>query len=323
MRELTIYRRLFYNADCYTKGTKQKNTGVQVHSTGANNPYLHRYVGPDDGRIGPNKYNNTHNRPGLSVCASAYVGKMADGTVAVYQALPWDNRCWLSGNADKGNANRLGYAGFEICEDNLKDEAYFRKAVMEVSVNLTAHLCTLFGVGIDQVRDHAELHAMGIASNHGDITKWLKMYGLKMDDYRAEVLAALNEGVRVTYVDCDTNPAPETPSEPETALYTATVTSTGTYLNLRRSKSKSSDSLKKLYRGAAVEVLDDADPFWWKVRSENVTGYAMAVDTDTGARWLTKPDEKPASFTVVIPGLDAATATVLLETYPGAYSMDS
>lgn len=167
------------------------------------------------------------------------------------------------------------------------------------------------------------MHAMGIASNHGDITKWLKMYGLKMDDYRAEVLAALNEGMRVTYVDCDTNPAPETPSEPETALYTATVTSTGTYLNLRRSKSKSSDSLKKLYRGAAVEVLDDADPFWWKVRSENVTGYAMAVDTDTGARWLTKPDEKPASFTVVIPGLDAATATVLLETYPGAYSMDS
>lgn len=323
MRQLTIYRRYFYNADCYTKGTRQNNTGVQVHSTGANNPYLHRYVGPDDGRIGPNKYNNTHNRPGLSVCASAYIGKMADGTVAVYQALPWDNRCWLSGNADKGNANRLGYAGFEICEDNLKDEAYFRKAVMEVSVNLTAHLCTLFGVGIDRVRDHSELHAMGIASNHGDITKWLKVYGLTMDDYRAEVLAVLNEGLHVTYIDCDTDVATETQSAPETALCPATVTSTGTYLNLRRAKSKSSDSLKKLYRGTVVEVLDDADPVWWKVRSENMTGYAMAVDTDTGARWLTKPEEKPASFTVVIPGLDAATATVLLETYPGAYSLDS
>ena len=71
-----------------------------------------------------------------------------------------------------------------------------------------------------------------------------------------------------------------------------------------------------------MEVLDDTGPIWWKIRSETVTGYAMAVDTDTGARWLTKPEGKPASFTVVIPGLDAATATALLETYPGAYSLD-
>lgn len=119
--ELTIYRRLFYSADCFTKGTKQTSIGVQVHSTGCNNPWLHRYVQPDDGRIGVNKYGNSHNRAGITTCASAYIGKQSDGTVAIYQALPWDYRCWLSGSGAKGNANRLGYIGFEVLEDGHKD----------------------------------------------------------------------------------------------------------------------------------------------------------------------------------------------------------
>ena len=94
MRQLIIYRRFFTNADCYTRGTKQTSVGVQVHSTGANNPYLKRYVQPDDGRLGKNTNGNSHNRKGLNVCASAYIGKLADGTVAVYQTLPWNYRCW-------------------------------------------------------------------------------------------------------------------------------------------------------------------------------------------------------------------------------------
>lgn len=325
MRKLTIYKRLFYQADCYTRGTKQQNSGVQVHSTGANNPYLHRYVGPDDGRIGPNKYNNTHNRPGLTVCASAYIGKMADGTVAVYQALPWDNRCWLSGSSTKGNANKLGYAGFEVCEDGLTDAAYFQTAVMGAAVDLTAYLCNLFGVGVEKVRDHSELHSMGVASNHGDITSWLKKFGFTMNDFRDRVNAAIQEGVEVTYIDCD---APEPPVEP---LYYAEVTSTGSYLNLRRSKSKSSDSLKKLYKGTIVEVLNDEDSVWWMVRSEDVTGYAMHVG-DKGETWLTpvnapeepEDDQAPAlTFTVTINGLDWATAAYLVETYPGATAVET
>lgn len=309
MRELTIYRRLFYEADCYAKGKRQENSGVQVHSTGANNPYLCRYVGPDDGRLGPNKYGNTHNRPGRDVCASAYIGKLADGTVAVYQALPWDYRCWLSGNGNNGNANRMGYAGFEVCEDKLEDEGYFRAAVMGASVLLTAHLCTLYGVGVDKVRDHSELHRMGLASNHADITSWLKKFGLTMDDYRAAVAEALADGVHVTYIDCDEEPAAD--SDDETAAFTAEVTSTGAYLNIRAARSTESESLKKLYRGTIVEVLDGSDPTWWRVRSEGVKGYAMAVDVETGARWLTRQggeeatpplEETPGGKTVVFTG---------------------
>lgn len=208
MRTLTIYRRIFYNADCYTRGTVQKNVGVQVHSTGANNPWLKRYVQPDDGRLGVNKNGNSHNRPGGTVCAGAYIGKLADGTVAVYEALPEDMRCWLSGNGINGNANRLGYFGFEVCEDGLKDEQYFTEAVLHIAVLYTAYLCQQYGVRAGQlvngrlpVLDHSELHREGIASNHGDITSWLKKFGYTMNDFRRLVSEALAEGVEATIID--------------------------------------------------------------------------------------------------------------------------
>ena len=37
---------------CYKAGRKITVKGIMVHSTGANNPWLKRYVGPDDGKLG-------------------------------------------------------------------------------------------------------------------------------------------------------------------------------------------------------------------------------------------------------------------------------
>ena len=214
MHELTIYRLYFTESDCYKKGTKIKPCGVQVHSTGANNPYLRRYVGPDDGRLGPNPNGNTHNRPGGNVCAHAYIGKMADGSVAVYQTLPWDYKCWLSGSGKNGNANNLGYIGFEICEDNLENEQYFDDA-MEKAVLLTAYLCQKIGVDpwtivketpdgpAYAVMDHAALHSVGLASNHADIGTWIKIMGYDFHDFRDWVRDAMDEGVNVTYVEAE------------------------------------------------------------------------------------------------------------------------
>lgn len=213
MKKLTIYRLMMTESDCYRQGTIQTQVGVQVHSTGANNPYLKRYVQPDDGRLGKNIYNNSHNRPGGNVCASAYIGKLQDGTVAVYQTLPWDYRCWLSGSGKNGNANRMGYIGFEICEDNCQNADYFQQAVMEKSVLLTAHLCQMLGVtpwtvvkrfdGCDAlaVMDHAALYRAGCGSNHGDIGLWLRKFGLTFEDYRLAVDEAMEEGVEVEYID--------------------------------------------------------------------------------------------------------------------------
>lgn len=337
MRKLTIYKRYFYNSDCYNGAYKQSPVGVQVHSTGANNPWVKRYVQPDDGRIGKNQYNNSSNRSGTTVCASAYIGKQSDGTVAVYQALPWNYRCWLSGSAANGNANKIGYIGFEVCEDGLKDETYFREAVMGVSVNLTAHLCKLMGTTPDRivgqypqgnalsVMDHRELHALKLASNHGDILHWLKIYGLTMNDYRKAVQDAMDEGVEVTYIDCD---ATEDITLPE--LYTAVVTPSGSYLNIREKKDVGSKSLWKLYKGDEVAVLDDSDPNWWRVRyADDVVGYAMT--NKNGAIWLQrKPTEgqevpvQPAStWTVTIYDLTAEEAQKLKMEHPDAVLVET
>ena len=208
LHELTIYRLFFTESDCYKAGVKQTPKGVQVHSTGANNPWLKRYVGPDDGRLGENPNGNTHNRPGGNVCASAYIGKLAHGTVAVYQTLPWDYRCWLSGSGPKGNANKLGYIGFEICEDNCENKQYFNEAVQGKAVLLTAYLCQQIGISpySDKLEDHAGLHGLGLASNHGDIGLWLKKFGYTFVDFRGWVRDAMDEGVNVTYIDAEVKP---------------------------------------------------------------------------------------------------------------------
>lgn len=66
---------------CYKAGRKITPKGIMVHSTGANNPYLRRYVGPDDGLLGVNEYNNHWNRDkpgGRQVCVHAFIGKLKD-----------------------------------------------------------------------------------------------------------------------------------------------------------------------------------------------------------------------------------------------------
>ena len=207
MNHLMIHLLFFTQSDCYQKGVRQVPRGVQVHSTGANNPYLRRYVGPDDGLLGENPNGNTHNRPGGNVCANAYIGKLADGTVAVYQTLPWDYRCWLSGSGSKGNANKLGYIGFEICEDSTDNREYFDEAVRGAAVLLTAYLCDTLNIYpySDKLEDHAGLHGMGLASNHGDIGMWLHNFGYTFGDFRGWVRDAMDEGVTVNYVEAKMN----------------------------------------------------------------------------------------------------------------------
>lgn len=279
MRHLRIYRHYFTQSDCYRAGTPVHAVGVQVHSTGANNPYLHRYVQPDDGRLGANLQGNSHNRPGVDVCSSAYIGKLADGTVAVYQALPWDRRCWISGKGNYGNANRIGYIGFEVCEDDLTDAHYFELAVMGAAVELTAHLCQLAGRRPDEVipgangalavMDHSELAARGLASGHADITHWLRRFGRRMSDFRRAVAQAMDEGVEVEYID-----AGEVMVGMDKAVYEI-ISPNGGYVNLRERPDVDSASLARLMPGERVEV-SAMTGVWSKVLyNEELSGYVM------------------------------------------------
>ena len=175
---------------CYKAGGKMVPKGIMVHSTGANNPYLKRYVGPDDGLLGVNQYGNHWNtdKPGgKRVCVHGFIGKLADGSIATYQTLPWEMQGWHGGGASNSS-----YIGFEICEDGLTDPAYF-SAVYKEAVELCAYLCRQFGLTEQDIICHCEGYTLGIASNHGDVMHWFPKHGKSMDAFRAAVKATLSE----------------------------------------------------------------------------------------------------------------------------------
>ncbi len=181
--DMGIRKCILTENDCFKAGRTIKPQGIMMHSTGANNPYLKRYVQPNDGYIGENPNNNHWNRDvGLGV--HAFIGKCEDGSIATYQTLPWDHRAWHCGDS----ANNTHIA-FEICEDNKEDATYF-EAVYAQAVALTAHLCELFE--LDPMEDgvvicHSEGHARGIASNHKDVMHWFPKHGKDMDTFIKDV----------------------------------------------------------------------------------------------------------------------------------------
>lgn len=173
--------------DCYRAGRTIAVKGVMVHSTGANNPNVSRYV-PGDDEIGRNRLDNHWNRPGMTKCVHAFLGKFADGEVGVVQTLPWNCRGWHGG----GSSNNT-HIGFEICEDGLTDPVYFGKIYRE-AVELTAMLCRQYG--LDPLKEgvvicHQEGYRRGVASNHADVLHWFPKMGKTMDDFRRDVKAQM------------------------------------------------------------------------------------------------------------------------------------
>jgi len=185
---MNLRKLIFTNNACYKAGRTITPKGILVHSTGANNPNLKRYVGPDDGLLGKNQNNNHWNQDkpdGRQVCVHAFIGKLNDGSIATYQTLPWNHRGWHAGGA----ANDT-HIGFEICEDGLTDASYF-SAVYKEAVDLCVYLCKQYGLTENDIICHSEGHKLGVASNHGDVMHWFPRHGKSMDTFRADVKSGL------------------------------------------------------------------------------------------------------------------------------------
>ena len=208
---MRLRQQLLTRNECYITGKTIRPRGVMVHSTGANNPNVSRYVpgDPEIGQSGNPRWNVYHpggkdigphpyiydqktkrckTCGGRQVCVHAFLGKFADGQAGVVQTLPWTMRGWHSGSGKKGSAQNT-HIGFEICEDGLADPEYFR-AVYQEAVELTAYLCQQFG--LDPLADgvvicHQEGYRRGLASNHKDVLHWFPMHGKTMDDFRTDV----------------------------------------------------------------------------------------------------------------------------------------
>ena len=210
---MRLRTQILVHNNCYTVGRTIKPKGIMVHSTGANNPRVSRYV-PGDSVLGVNTGGNHWDQTNaqweekfdckLDRCVHAFIGKWADGAVGTVQTLPWNRRAWHCGSGRKGTANDT-HISFEICEDGLTDASYF-SAVYQEAVELTAYLCQEYG--LDPMEDgvvicHSEGYRRGIASNHGDVMHWFPKFGKTMDDFRADVARKMKGGDELTQEQFD------------------------------------------------------------------------------------------------------------------------
>lgn len=170
--------------------------GIIIHSTGADNPNLKRYVNAPE-ICGVNPYKNYFDRPDSNVCPHAVVGKDKNGEVKAAKLLPWNVCCWGCGSGSKGSYNYApAYIQIEIAEDALNDRAYFEEAF-----GLAADLCQRLMKNYPTIKpgniiSHKEACARGYASNHGDPEHWIARFGKNMDWFRS--LVAPEKQVRIT-----------------------------------------------------------------------------------------------------------------------------
>lgn len=206
---------------CYKGTSKMTPRGVLWHGTGANNPTLKRYVQPSDVKpaadtyskekwlqvLGKNAYNNDWNHIERQAGLNAWIGKLADGTVASIQTMPWDYKPWGCGSGSKGSCNN-GWMQFEICEDGLTDKTYFN-AVYQEACELTAYYCKMYnidpkgtvdynGVKVPTILCHQDAYKLKLGSNHGDVYNWFNKHGKTMNDVRNDVAKLMNSTPAVT-----------------------------------------------------------------------------------------------------------------------------
>lgn len=225
------------NSTNYKNADKGKMVGVLWHSTGANNPNLRRYVQPSSNdsnysslmaTLGTNTNRNSWNQQTVWAGVNGWIGKLADGTVASVQALPWNYAPWGVAEGWRGSLNWFDgkfYGQFEICEDSLTDKSYFEKVYKE-GCELTAYLCLIHGIDpkgyieykgakMPTIMCHRDSYDYGMGSSHADVYHWFNRYGKTMDDVRNDV-AKLLAGAPTS--------APSTPStQPSTPAPAATI----------------------------------------------------------------------------------------------------
>lgn len=195
---LSVIKAYAVNNLCYIAGKKMTPKGIVVHSTGAKNKNLKRYVDAPE-EVGVNAYGNHWNvaKPGgRKVCVHAFIGYDKNKQVRVAEILPLDICCWGVGKGRKGSYNdNPAYIQFEICEDGLKDKEYYQD-VFSVAAEYCAELCKTYGLQVSNIVGHCEAHQKGYGSNHADPEHWMKNFGETMDDFRERVSLFLKNSVQ-------------------------------------------------------------------------------------------------------------------------------
>lgn len=197
---LDIIKAHAVNNLCYIASKKMIPKGIVVHSTGANNKNLKRYVDAPE-EVGQNAYGNHWNvaKPGgKTVCVHAFIGYDKNKQIRVAEILPLNICCWGVGKGSKGSYNDdPAYIQFEICEDGLQDKTYYQGA-FSVAAEYCAELCRTYGLQTTDIVGHCEAYKKGYGSNHADPEHWMQKFGETMDDFRKQVASILKRDECVT-----------------------------------------------------------------------------------------------------------------------------
>lgn len=217
----------WYSGSRAVKAAKNdsKPVGILWHDTSGGNPFLSRYVQPDDSAknraemlslLGKNKYGNDWNHINHTAGLNAWVGKLADGSVTSVQVGEWEMCPWGCGSGKYGSCNGyitkkgkndwLGehWIQFELCDDGYVSSEYFA-AIYEEACQLTAFLCKKYnidpkgthkfnGVSVPTILCHADSYKYGVGNNHGDVYPWFNKFGKTMEDVRNDVAKLLSAG---------------------------------------------------------------------------------------------------------------------------------
>ena len=221
---MNLFECMMRNSTCYKGTTKGTPVGVLWHDTGAGNKTLKRYVQPYEGdanydeliaKLGKNTNKNDWNHITREAGLNAWIGTLADGSVATAQTMPWDYMPWGCGRGSKGSCNgdansadKRFWLQFECCDDGYKDKAYFDKVYKE-ACEFTAYICKMFnidpngtveynGVKVPTILCHADAYKLGLGSNHADVYPWFNKFGKSMETARADVAKLMGIGVTTT-----------------------------------------------------------------------------------------------------------------------------
>lgn len=178
---------------CFSQARPMNPVGILVHSTGANNKYVRRYVDAAQ-ELGVNPCGNNWNNPKADKCVHVFIGLDINHQLIVAQTLPYTVASWgcCAGRNGCYNRNPMGHIQFEVCEDGLRDIAYYR-TIWQLAENYCVYLCLKYHLSADSIVDHYEAWGRGYASNHEDPPKWMSIHGDSMDAFRARVRARLSK----------------------------------------------------------------------------------------------------------------------------------
>ena len=222
---MNLIKCMMTQSTCYKGTSIGIPVGILWHDTAGGNTNIKRYVQPDDNApdraellkiLGKNQYANDWNHIEHSAGVNAWIGKLADGSIATCQVMPWNYRPWGCGSGSKGSCNGTSkkegapyrhWIQFEICDDGYKDKTYFQKVYKE-AVEFTAYLCMEYGIDplgtvdymdpdkkihvtVPTILCHQDSYQLGVGGNHGDVLIWFKKFGKTMADVRNDVAAII------------------------------------------------------------------------------------------------------------------------------------